>query len=65
MYQTTMGDGSYLNDFHRKNSLAAQREVRLMSLQPYSREQKLAQIASLKASSYSKQSANERRNKLK
>ena len=40
-------DGLYINDFHRLNSMAAQREVQRMSLHPYSREQKLAQIAEL------------------
>ena len=34
----------YINDFHRKNSMAAQREVQQMSLHPYTREQKIAQI---------------------
>ena len=38
----------YLNDFHRKNSMAAQREVQQMSLHPCSREQKLAQIQRIK-----------------
>ncbi len=35
----------YINDFHRRNSMTAQREVMQMSLHPCSREQKLAQIA--------------------
>ena len=35
----------FINDFHRRNSMAAQREVQQMSLHPCSREQKLAQIA--------------------
>ncbi len=48
----------YINDFHRKNSMAAQREVRRMSLHPYSREQKIQQIMSLKESLVSKESAN-------
>ena len=38
----------YINDFHRKNSMAAQREVALMSLHPYSREQKVQQAELLK-----------------
>lgn len=58
-------DNVYLNDFHRKNSMAAQREVRLMSLHPYSREQKLQQISMMKRSRISKESANSQRNKLK
>nr|WP_298673185.1 hypothetical protein [uncultured Prevotella sp.] len=45
----------YINDFHRKNSMAAQREVRRMSLHPYSREQKIQQIMSLKGSLVSKE----------
>ena len=40
-------DGLYINDFHRSNSMAAQREARLMSLHPFSREQKLRQIEML------------------
>ena len=38
----------YINDFHRANSMAAQREVQQMSLHPYSREQKLEQIERFK-----------------
>ena len=38
----------FINDFHRKNSMAAQREVQQMSLHPCSREQKLAQIARIR-----------------
>lgn len=53
--QTSSSTGScYLNDFHRKNSMAAQKEVRLMSLRPYSREQKILQIESLKKDAASK-----------
>ena len=37
-------DGLYINDFHRSNSMAAQREVQRMSLHPYSRQQKLDQM---------------------
>ncbi|MBR1791199.1 MAG: hypothetical protein IJ754_05550 [Bacteroidaceae bacterium] len=44
--------------------MAAQREVQLMSLHPYSRQQKLAQIQRLKASSVSKKKANAERDKL-
>jgi hypothetical protein len=44
-------DGYYINDFHRLNSMAAQREAYYMSLQPYSRAQKLNQIQSLRQSS--------------
>ena len=40
-------DGLYINDFHRSNSMAAQREAQRMSLHPCSREQKLRQIETL------------------
>ncbi len=40
--------GLFINDFHRSNSMAAQREVAIMSLHPYSREQVLTQVASLR-----------------
>lgn len=54
----------YINDFHRRNSMAAQREVQQMSLHPCSREQKLAQIAAVKRhSTTSKASANAQRSK--
>ena len=39
---------SYTNDFHRQNSMGAVKEVESMLLHPYSREQKLAQINSLR-----------------
>ena len=39
---------SYINDFHRQNSMGAVKEVESMLLHPYSREQKLAQINSLR-----------------
>ncbi len=32
---------SYINDFHRQNSMGAVKEVKSMLLHPYSREQKL------------------------
>ncbi len=37
-------EGLYINDFHRRNSMAAQREILRMLLHPCSREQKLMQI---------------------
>ena len=40
-------DGLYINDFHRSNSMAAQREVLCMSLHLYSREQKVRQVERL------------------
>ena len=43
-----ISDGLYINDFHRANSMAAQREVQRMSLHPYSREQMLEQIERFK-----------------
>ncbi len=58
-------DDLYINDFHRLNSMAAQREVQRMSLHPYSREQKLAQIAELHLmATISKESSNAERSKL-
>jgi len=54
-------DGLYINDFHRSNSMAAQREVLRMSLHPYSREQMLQQIEDFRAHSLSKKNANEQR----
>ena len=58
-------DGLYINDFHRSNSMAAQREVQRMSLHPYSREQKIRQIESLhEQSMISKENSNKERNKL-
>lgn len=45
MQHNSSQDGLYINDFHRSNSMAAQREVQRMSLRPYSRQQKLQQIA--------------------
>jgi len=44
MQNNLSAEGLYINDFHRANSMAAQREVMQMSLHPCSREQKLAQI---------------------
>ena len=47
-------EGLYINDFHRQNSMAAQREAQLMSLHPLSREQKLSQIQSIRSGKTSK-----------
>ena len=52
------------NDFHRQSSMAALREVQIMSLHPYSREQKLNQINSLRQKAASKESSNAERRKL-
>ena len=59
MNNVNFGKDLFINDFHRKNSMAAQREVLQMSLHPCSREQKLAQIAGTRRySATTKQSAN-------
>ena len=65
MQRSLSVEGLYINDFHRENSMAAQRAVRQMSLHPYSREQKIAQIQMLhKLSASSKESANKERSFL-
>ena len=57
-------EGLYINDFHRSSSMAAQREVKHMSLHPYSREQKIRQIQSIRhLSMTSKESANAERSR--
>ena len=64
MQRTSLADGWYINDFHRTNSMAAQREVQQMSLHPCSREQKLAQIERIRQhSAVSKESANKERSR--
>ncbi len=58
-------EGLYINDFHRSNSMAAQREVLRMSLHPFSREQKVKQIERLhKESVISKEKLNRERSRL-
>jgi hypothetical protein len=58
-------NGLYINEFHRQNSMAAQREVLRMSLHPYSREQKVAQIEELhRMATTSKENSNAERSKL-
>ena len=58
-------DGLYINDFHRSNSMAALREVKRMSLHPYSREQKLRQIETLHLmATTSKENSNAERSRL-
>ena len=52
------GESLYINDFHRMNSMAAQREVQRMSLHPLSREQKIAQIQSLRGETVIKENSN-------
>lgn len=64
MQQNSLAGGWFINDFHRRNSMAAQREVSQMSLHPCSQEQKLAQIQLLREhSASSKESANKERAK--
>ena len=64
MQNNSLVEGWFINDFHRKNSMAAQREVQQMSLHPCSREQKLAQIARIRQhSATTKESANLERSK--
>ena len=64
MQNNLLADGWFINDFHRRNSMAAQREVQQMSLRPCSREQKLAQIARIRQhSATTKESANLERSK--
>lgn len=47
-YAEQFSTGNYINDFHRQSSLAALKGEQYMLLHPYSREQKLAQINSLR-----------------
>ena len=54
---------SYTNDFHHQNSMGAVKEVESMLLHPYSREQKLVQINSLRQKAVSKESSNSKRSK--
>jgi hypothetical protein len=64
MQNNSLAESWFINDFHRKNSMAAQREVQQMSLHPCSREQKLAQIQRIKEhSATTKESANLERSK--
>ena len=64
MQNYLLDESLYINDFHRKNSMAAQREVQQMLLRPCSREQKVRQIQMLKEmSEVSKDNANLERSK--
>ena len=54
MQNNSVLERSYINDFHRQNSLAALKGEQYMLLHPYSREQKLAQINSLRQKAVSK-----------
>lgn len=63
MQNNSVLERSYTNDFHRQNSKGAVKEVESMLLHPYSREQKLAQINSLRQNTVSKESCNLRRSR--
>ena len=63
MQNNSVLERSYINDFHRQNSMDAVKEVESMLLHPYSREQKLAQINSLRQNTVSKESSNSERSK--
>ena len=63
MQNNSVLERSYINDFHRQNSMGAVKEVESMLLHPYSREQKLAQINSLRQKAVSKESSNLRRSR--
>lgn len=65
MQNNSVLERSYINDFHRQNSMGAVKEVESMLLHPYSREQKLAQINSLHQKAVSKESSNSERSKRK
>ena len=54
---------AYINDFHRQNSMGAEKEGESMLLHPYAREQKLAQINSLRQKTVSKENSNLERSK--
>ena len=54
MQNNSVLERSYINDFHRQSSMGAVKEVESMLLHPYSREQKLAQINSLRQKAVSK-----------
>ena len=63
MQNNSVLERSYINDFHRQSSLAALKGEQYMLLHPYSREQKLAQINSLRQKAVSKESSNSERSK--
>ncbi len=63
MQNNSVLERSYINDFHRQSCMGAVKEVEYMLLHPYSREQKLAQINSLRQNTVSKESSNLRRSR--
>lgn len=54
MNNTSFHNGLFINDYHRQSSMAAMREVLMMSFHPYSRVQKIQQIKSLRDDTHSK-----------
>ena len=63
MQNNSVLERSYINDFHRQSSLAALRGGTIHVIAPYSREQKLAQINSLRQKAVSKENSNLERSK--
>ena len=63
MQKNSVLEPSYINDFHRQSTLAAMKGVEKMLSHPYSREQKLAQINSLRQKAVSKERSNAERSK--
>ena len=63
MQNNSVLERSYTNDFHHQNSMGAVKEVESMLLHPNSREQKLAQINSLRQNTVSKENSNLERSK--
>ena len=64
MQNNSVLERSYINDFHRQNSMGAVKEVESMLLHPYSREQKLAQINSLHQNTVTKIAQNSEQKEL-
>lgn len=65
MQSNSSTNNLYISDFHRLNSMAAQQEVLLMLLQPFSREQMLEQIMLIHSQTISKENVNAERRKSK
>ena len=65
MQNYLLNENWFISDFHRANSMAAQREVLQMLLQPFSREQMMEQIQRIHSQSISKENANSLRRKNK
>lgn len=58
MQNNLLNESWFINDFHRANSMAAQREVLQMLLRPFSREQMMEQIQRIHSQAISKENAN-------